>query len=377
MKSIKRLKPLIKLESKPVLGVGICLMLANIFGFITLSKEMNKLWKSYLVGGIGQFGNVMGNGDLVGDLLSSEIVTIFIFYLIGIVFLSILSMRYNKSIETSRFLKSLPYTSGERSLVKVGLGALGFTVCFGFYSLIVMIMRSSYTVKLQEIYDVLPLSQIQHQFMSTADLARRLLVLYLTILVVYLFFILVQYIVSHKLGSTLIAICVLASPAFLLSSIQYCLPQLNIRTFSRAIEQLSALAIRGSRGTRVAVTERVNTYSFYFYTGNIEVYLIVFYLIVIGLIVLAIWKLSKCQLLEQADKLIPVKGLRWFFIAGVTLCGSFLICDLYLLLVEPLLQNSIRGDRWLALTIGAVISFIISKNIASIGQVKRKEVKSI
>ena len=92
---------------------------------------------------------------------------------------------------------------------------------------------------------------------------------------------------------------------------------------------------------------------------------------------MAIWKLSKCQLLEQADKLIPVKGLRWFFIAGVTLCGSFLICDLYLLLVEPLLQNSIRGDRWLALTIGAVISFIISKNIASIGQVKRKEVKSI
>lgn len=372
MKSIKRLKPLIKLELKPVLGVGIYLMLVNIFGFITLSKEMNEVWKNYLVGGIGEFVNRVDRIDLIGDIFNNEITTLLIFYLIGMVLLSILSVRYDKSIETSRFLKSLPYTRGERSLVKVGLGTLGLTVCFGFYSLIVMIMQSSYVVKLQEIYNVLPLKQVQHQFMSTTDLARRLLVVYLTILAVYLFFILVQYIVSHKLGSTLIAMCVLVSPAFLLSSIQYCLPQFNIRAFSRVIERLCVLIIRGSTNTNV----RVNSYSFYFYTGNIEVYIIVFYLIVIGLIALAIWKLSPCQFLEQADKLIPIKGFRWLFIAGVTLCGSFLICDLYLLLVEWRSPNSISGDRWFALTIGAVISFIISKNIASIGQVKRKEVKS-
>lgn len=376
MKSIKRLKPLIKLELKPVLGVGIYLMLVNIFGFITLSKEMNEVWKNYLVGGIGEFVNRVDRIDLIRNIFNNEITTLLIFYLIGMLFLSILSVRYDKSIETSRFLKSLPYTSGERSLVKVGLGTLSFTICFGFYSLIVMVMRSSYVVKLQEIYDILPFGQIQDQFMSATDLARRLLVVYLTILAVYLFFILVQYIVSHKLGSTLIAICILASPIFLLGSICYCFPQFDIKIFDRAIGWLYVSVVRGPTGRRMAIQEGGNNYSLYFYAEDIEIYQIAFYLIAIALMILAIWKLSRCQLLEQADKLIPVKELRWVFIAGVTLCGSFLLCDLYLLLVERLLRNSISGDRWFALTIGAVISFIISKNIASIGQVKRKEVKS-
>ena len=104
-------------------------------------------------------------------------------------------------------------------------------------------------------------------------------------------------------------------------------------------------------------------------------YQIIFYILVsIGLVV-AIRKLSKLQLLEENDKLIPVVGLRWFFIIGVTLCGGFLVCDVYLYFIEPLLETSSIVCKWLSLVLGFVASFMIAKKIACIGLGKRKGVR--
>lgn len=373
MKSIKRLKPLIKLELKPVLWISIYLMLVNIFSFIIIKQSMNERWIDYLLGGIGNLYNRTDRADLISELFTSATDVSILLYLLGIMILSFVSLKHDKGLETGRFLKGLPYTSGERSLVKVSLGSLGYTISFLVYSIGLVIMQRAYCEKVKEIYEVIPIGQIQDQLFNTSKLLVILFVLYLVGLAFYLFCMLVQYIVSHKIGSTIITLCALIAPFFLIYSIKYCF---NRSFFSQVGNWLYDLTIGARVSMRVIVVSFEVRSAFNSYVGYMTGYRIIFYIVVIIALILAIWKLSKRQFLEEVDKLIPITGLRWLFVVGVTLCGSFLVCDLYLGFIEPLLAGSISAYKWLALVIGAIISFIVAKKIAFIGFNKRKEVKA-
>lgn len=375
MKSIKRLKPLIKLELKPVLGVGIYLMLVNILCFMNIKQDMNELWRSYLSGGIAQFYERMNRIDWLRDLFWNQIYYTIGLYFMGLIVLSLISFKQDKNLETGRFLKSLPFTSGERSFVKVLLGSLGYTISFAIYALGLSLMLGNYTEKLTEVYEVTPIWQISGQLFDIPELLVLMFVVYLLGLALYLFCILVQYIVSHQIGSIAIAICVIGAPFFLLRSISACFGLDRESVIVKFGEWFFALALGGHVPMQITVAGYEQKGEFYSYIQYMLSYQIIFYILVsIGLVV-AIRKLSKLQLLEENDKLIPVAGLRWFFIIGVTLCGGFLVCDVYLYFIEPLLETSSIVCKWLSLVLGFAASFMIAKKIACIGLGKRKGVR--
>lgn len=376
MKSIKRLKPLIKLELKPVMWIGIYLMLVNVCSFIGIKQGMNNLWRDYTVGGIGCFYNRYGRLDLIRILYINITSMSILAYLLGMLILSFVSFKQDKSLETSRFLKALPYTSGERSLVKVSLGSLGYTINFILYSVGIVIMQRACSEKVREIYEVTPIGQIQDQLFNTPKLLMMLFVLYIIGLALYLFFVLVQYIVSHRIGSVIITLCVLGAPFFLIESIGYCFRLERGSLVYELSSWLNGLTIGVSVPMRVRIQGFESRMSWYSITEYMVGYRIIFYMVIIGVCLLGIWKLSKHQLLEEVDKLIAIKGFRAFFIMGVTLCGSFLVGDIYLWFIDPLLASSISGAKWFVLVVGAIISFMIAKKIAFIGFNKRKEVKA-
>ena len=379
MKSVKSLKPLIKLELMPVLGIGICLMLANIFICINLNKELDLVWRDYIATGIGSSsirGEYADGIDLIRNIVEEKFAEVSVCYLIGVLFFSIFSMSYERETETSHFLKSIPYTTGERSLVKIGTTMVGYTTYFGIYSVVTLLIHRNYVAKFKEIYDVLAYGELQRQFMQGIDVGMNLLVIYLEILAVYLFLMLVQYIVCHKIGAGIIGICTLIAPIFIISSLGYCFSDFILENpiwvaFSDA---LTFIAFKGGRSSVVDIEGGSNN-PYFFYVDYSLGPKIIWYAIVIGILVFGISKLSKHQLLEEADKLIPIKGFRWVFIAGVIVCGSLLACDMYRWLIEPMMQNSITGTRYFVVLVGGILSFFISNRIATSGQFKGKEVK--
>ncbi len=378
MKSIKSLKPLIKLELKPVLGIGICLMLANIFICINLNKELDLVWRDYIATGIGSSsirGEYADGIDLIRNIVEEKFAEVSVCYLIGVLFFSIFSMSYERETETSHFLKSIPYTTGERSLVKIGTTMVGYTTCFGIYSVVTLLIHRNYVAKFKEIYDVLAYGELQRQFMQGIDVGMNLLVIYLEILAVYLFLMLVQYIVCHKIGAGIIGICTLIAPTFIISSLGYCFSDLILKNpIGEAFTDALIFIVFKGRGNRLVDIQGVgNIYSFYIdYSLGSK---IIWYVIVGGILVLGISKLSKHQLLEDADKLIPIKGFRWIFVIGVVVCGSLLACDMYRWFIEPMLQNNITGARYFVALVGGILSFFIGNKIAMSGQFKGKEVK--
>ena len=379
MKSIKSLKPLIKLELKPVLGIGICLMLANIFIGINLNKELDLVWRDYIATGIGSSsirGEYADGIDLIRNIVEDKFAEVSVCYLIGVLFFSIFSMSYERETETSHFLKSLPYTTGERSLVKIGTTMVGYTTCFGIYSVVILLIHGNYVAKFKEIYDVLAYGELQSQFMQGIDVGINLLVIYLEILAVYLFLMLVQYIVCHKIGAGIIGICTLIAPTFIISSLGYCFSDLILKSpiwevFTNA---LTFIAFKGGRSSVVDIEGGSNN-PYFFHVDYSMGPKIIWYVVIIGMLVFSIRKLSKHQFLEDADKLVPIKGFRWIFVIGVVVCGSLLACDMYCWLIEPMMQNSITGTRYFVVLVGGILSFFISNRIATSGQFKGKEVK--
>ena len=379
MKSVKSLKPLIKLELMPVLGIGICLMLANIFICINLNKELDLVWRDYIAKGIGSISiteGYTGSIDLIRNIIEEKLAEVVVCYFIGVLFFSIFSMSYEREMETSRFLKSLPYTTGERSLVKIGTTMVGYTTCFGIYSVVTLLIHGNYVAKFKEIYDVLPYGEIQGQFMQGIDVGMNLLVIYLEILAVYLFLMLVQYIVCHKIGAGIIGICTLIAPIFIISSLGYCFSDFILENpiWVAFTDALTFIVFKG-RGGRLVDIEGGSINPYYFQVDYLLGPKIIWYVVVSGILVFSVSKLSKYQLLEEADKLIPIKGFRWVFIAGVIVCGSLLACDMYRWLIEPMMQNSITGTRYFVVFVGGILSFFISNRIATSGQFKGKEVK--
>ncbi|QEH67567.1 hypothetical protein [Cellulosilyticum sp. WCF-2] len=375
MKSIKRLKPLIKLELKPVIGVGIYLMLVNILCFMNIKQDVNELWRSYLSGGIARLYERMNRVDWLKDLFWSQVYYTIGLYLIGLIILSLISFKQDKNLETGRFLKSLPFTSGERSFVKVILGSLGYTLSFLIYVLGLSVMLSHYTGKLIEVYEVTPISQISNQLFDIPQLLVLMFIVYLLGLVFYLFCVLLQYIVSHQIGSLVIAICVIGAPFFLLRSISKFFGLGRETGLVKFGEWFFALTVGGQIPIEVRIASYEQKGGFYFYIQYMLYYQIVFYTLVSIGLVLAIRKLNKLQPLEEFDKLIPIAGFRWFFIMGVTLCGGFLVGDVYLYFIEPLLETSSIVCKWLSLVLGFAASFMIAKKIACIGLGKRKGVR--
>lgn len=379
---MKRLKALIKMELKPALLIGVYFLLVDFFILLTIRGRIQGTWREFLLNGIKTF---MGynEGIRVADIFIENTLYIMLFSIIGMMGLVYGSFKNDKSIETGRFLKSLPYTMRERCLVKMSVGIVTFTMTYIFYAIGVLALHISCLNRFSEVYRITILSEVYNQIFDRGELIKVLVLVYVGCIAIYLFCMMFQYIVSNRLGGIIVSTLVYLSPVFIANSLSaYVSARYTNIIYENIIypltEWLNNLMIvfgyqsYGELGVNVstAVTISDDTIINYTYVSLIG-HRIVFYG-VIGLISLVIiLKLCVVERIEKSDYFIPSKCFRGIFTCGVTVCGGLLLGDIYLMFSN----QTNMGIAYGLITFGGIISFLVARKIASIGIRKGKEVR--
>lgn len=366
---MNRLKALIKMEMKPALLMGILFLSVNILGLLMIQGRVNSMWNNYLNNGLSDFywGALI---NITGGNFFQNSFTVGILYMILLIILVFSTFRYEKSVEISRFLKSLPYTERERCLVKVGVGVGVLTISLLVYMVGLLYLRHYSMGLFQEIMEVTALGSIAEKIFDLGELLRMLALMYVVLMAIYLFMIMVQYMVSSRFGGIIIGMLSAAAPLFMAMSLW------NMLDFS-------------SRDTWIGEVLDGFIYLMAGFTRNIWLedgflgyntylsgfsYHITFYVVIIMLVVTVILYFTKNNRLEDSDLLMPHSVVRIIFIVGVSICSGFSSCFILSVFFRNILFSTI--PTIIQFIVGVVIGFLIAKKIAYIGIKKRKEVKA-
>ena len=371
---MKRLKALIKVEIKPVLLIGLLFLIANIIGFIGIQSQLSSNWREYLIGGLAGHFNWYWLVDIIGRGFFSTIGIVSIIYMGLIITLVFASFRYEKSVEVSRFLKSLPYTQRERCLVKIGVGSGAITIGMLVF-LAELIYLRHYSMNLfAEIMEITALGSMATEIFSLEKILGAVALAYVVLMSAYLFMVMVQYMVSHRMAAIIIGILSALAPLFIIE-VSMALFDIswasNIGQVARSIVYVMASFVSSA-----TVYGNEGVYGYYGHVSYLTgfIYHLAFYVGVMIASLLGILYFAKANRLENSDLLIPNPVVRVIFMVGVSMCGGLSISGLLniffggvLLMANPLPIVILFG-------IGVVISFLIAKKIAFIGIKKRKEV---
>lgn len=371
---MKRLKALIKVEIKPALLIGILFLIVNLLGFIQIQSSINGIWKSYLMSGIAGYFNYYRLINIIGRIIFEASLVVGILYMMLLIALVFSSFRYEKSIEVSRFLKSLPYTERERCFVKVGTGIMTLTIGIMVYLVEILYLHHYSRSVFQEIMDVTSLGSIAQEIFSLGKLLKIVALIYVVLIAGYLFMVMVQYMVSNRLTGIVIGILSAFAPLFILNSVIMFFDISWDSWIGKIVDVFTYLMIHFV--DYADINWNPDSYiGRYAYVSGFG-YHIAFYLGIITLIVMAILYFTRTNRLENSDLLMPHSVVRMIFIAGVSVCGGFTIYYLSSLFSNYILFRDNVAPRIVILIVGAVISALIAKKIAYIGIKKRKEVKA-
>ena len=374
---MKRLKALIKMELKPALFIGAYFLLVNLWALFVVQNRMQNIYNSVLVDGIQDF-IAYNSGLNMSNTFMQNILEVMLFTLIGILVLTYASFKNDKSIEIGRFLKSLPYTTRERCLTKIGIGVGTFTLTYLVYVGGMIFLNNSYLNQFREFYEVTVLSETYTQIFNNVELMKALGLVYVGCIAIYLFSVMFQYLVSHRVGSVIVAVLVYAAPVFIFNSISDLsntlspLNQLNEVVLEPFADWINELMIVfeyigwGVIGTSMNIS---NDYTFSYSYMGLTGYRLAFYVILSFVALGIILKVSQSDAIEKSDYLIPSRIFRTIFTCGVTVCSTLLVGDVYCMY-----SNQMNGVTMLSfMFIAAVVSFFIAKRIARIGM--RKEAR--
>ena len=361
---MKRLKALIKLEAMPALFVGIYLLIVNLGAIMQQRNTINTIWNEYLKCGIVKAFNEYYYIDMYSRVFYTPIVMLVILHLLGIGTLVLLSFKNDKSIETGRFLKSLPYTIKERNFVKVSIGLLTYTVTYLVYVVGSYFSAASMVEKYDEIFKVTTLAAIKNEIFAIERVFAPILLAYLIVVAAYLFLTMLQYAVNHLAGGMIIGVLTLISPFFILFSGYICLKNEQI---NHILDKIAVGLVNIVEYIPIYHMDKDTSYDMgydyiTYYPLRIAAILIGI-LITLGLIIY----FSHKQRIEKEDILIPNKVVQVIFIIGVTICSGLLMGDLYRVFVYGLFMYSSIDIGYMIMAIGCVIGGIISYKIAHIG----------
>lgn len=278
---------------------------------------------------------------------------------IGFMLVSVLQVyiqfQSEKKQEVSRFIKSLPIKDENLSITKILLGILNITILFVILYIGLLVIKHNNMFWVEDIYNT---SNVRDSIMALDQLIYPLFLIYLATVCFYTFLVMVQYMVSNNLASIVIGILVWFAPMFIVLTTKLVVGYYNmslginwVSTFwlnpSFYIVDLEYLILGGTSG---AIVRKLNIH-----------YLISLVLIIVN-IIFAI-RISMKNLIEDENKFIPLKSVRFIFILGVTICSSLLVSYIYL----GLLDRSYYAVRpTIALIAGGLLGFVVSRRIARI-----------
>lgn len=373
---MKRLKALVKVETKPAVFMGLYFLVVSVIAMMMMQMDINTTWRNYLVRGINGFDL----WDIYRGMFSLTL-TLMIAYTVGVFVLVYAQFKNDKNLEIGRFLKGLPYTIRERSLVKISMGILSFTLPFILFVIGMLILRTNTLNLGQEIYAVSPYASVVEVITRIDTLVSFLFVNYLGVIVVYLFLNMLQYLISSNLGSLVIGACILPAPLYLFYSVRTNFSLVGER-FQPVVDAFYALFLNFTHMERLQIHsvqayETVQLYdsNFIYYTYNKEIGIrALFCILLLLLFSFMLWKVvAKCKM-EETDLLMASPITRGIFITGVTLCTAFAVTDLTSYIITPLISTNSRVQLPITLIIGGIIGAVISTKIANIGRTKKREV---
>lgn len=370
---MKRLKALIKMEIKPALLVGVLFLVANLIGFMQIQGRLTSSWKNYLEGGLSGYFSWYSLINIMGDTFFQAIFTVGVLYMILLIMLVFASFRYEKSVEISRFLKSLPYTERERCLVKIGVGIVISTIGMLVYLAGLMYLREYSMGLFQEIIEVTAIGNIVQEVFSLERLLEMLALTYVVLIAGYLFMVMVQYMISHRIGGIIIGILSAFAPLFMIV-MSFLLFDISWDSWIGKIGNAFAYLMTNFIDyTHINFGVTDSYWERYTYVTGFG-YHLAFYGVIIALSLIGILYFSKINQLENSDLLIPHPVVRVIFMVGVSICGGLSIGGLIRMFFSEILLTASSAPTMILFIIGAVISFLIAKKIAYIGIKKRKEV---
>lgn len=370
---MKRLKALIKMEMKPALLMGILFLATNMLFLLMLQGNMNSMWQVYLGGGLTGYFGWRRLINIIGEMFFQYNILVGTLYMILLIILVFSTFRYEKSIEVSRFLKSLPYTERERCLVKVGVGVGVLTIGLLMYMVGLLYLHHYSMGLFQEIMEVTALGSIAEEIFDLGKLLKMLALMYIVLVAIYLFMMMVQYMVSSRLAGIIIGILSAVAPLFMAVSLRDIFDISSDTWIGEVIDGFIYLMVGFTGGVELFSEETGNFYARYTYLSGFG-YHIAFYVVIIILVAVTIVYFTKNNRLEDSDLLIPHPIVRIIFIVGVSICSgcsSYYILNVFLGYVLLITVHPI-----VLFIVGVIIGFLIAKKIAYIGIKKRKEVKA-
>ncbi len=358
---MKKLSALIKIERRPVIFMSIYFLIINVIAIIAIMGQINSNWKSYLARGIE--GAHMWVMD---DFVYNITYILLIGYGIGVLVLVYLQFKNDKSIEISRFIKSLPYTNGQRGFVKIGLGVLSITTTFAIY-VIMFFMARNYAMNLfGEIYTVTAFEQATMYLNRVSVYLSFMGITYARMLVIYLIFVMCEYLISHNIGSLVVAILATIAPVYIWFSGVYSVMRNTITNQIR--EWLYRVYVDYTTWGKIEI-KSVNEWDYLEYriTENGGIVFGI-YVVVILICSFVIAVQIKKQCVENADILMPGKLTRYVFISGVALCSACLVRDIGRMVIGQICFGYPVIVLYILLIIGLVSGSYIAIKITHIGR---------
>ena len=363
---MKRLKALIKIELPSTLIVTLYFIVVSLGLLIATQgkiadKEGECLFRTFI--DIAKYQDMLNCNDIFLNVRFKGT----ILFLIGCALLVYSSFRKDKDYEIGRFLKSLPYTTKERLLVKVGMHLGSLLIGILTFGIGMSVVNHQAMNRFRYIYEGISGGELHLQIMASHQVLKMMIVTLLTCITFYLFLLMMQYVMMNNLMSVVNGVLIFFAPIYLSRSL------LNyFRSFIGNIIDVVCVFLKQQVMAEGKITMayrfvKGREYSVYIdaVLGSIKPY-VISYGICIIIILALVYVFYKRYKLEESDLMIPNKYCRGIYRIGVTVCSAFLVGDVMRYLTGTYVYgNESLLNPWLL--IGAAIGFIISKKIAQIG----------
>lgn len=368
---MKQLKPLLKIEGKIAALMSLVFLVMTLFGLMIIQTVVNEQWGIFLYRGISEF-----NRWDIFDVLSGPVTALMVAYSMGILMLVFFQYKNEHNIEINRFLKSLPFTSSQRFIVKFSVGLLSFTIPFIILIGGVLILKGNALALYEEIYKVTPLYGAFNIVNRTSDVVAFLVTHYMSIVMLYVFFNMMEYLISNHLGSIVIGVCILPAPYYIISSIGWNFDlEMRFRGLTDIMNAIyasfdrSAILPLGVNSNMGRAWEQI----YFSHIGDISIRIIAMSILIVVFGAILLFSVRNYRV-ENEDILMKSKWTRILFIMGVTACSALAVTDLVAAIILPVLGTNLDHALYLTLPIGAVIGGVIATKIAHIGINQKKGV---
>lgn len=366
---MKNLKALIKMERTPALVMSIYFLVVNIIAGIALLGPINTNWQRYLAKGVGE----VNNWEIVSNIYPITLMVL-IGYGIGLLVLVYLQFKKDKSIEISRFIKALPYTNGQRAVVKMGMGILSFTVPFIIYIIMFLFIRNYATNLYGEMLRVTAFEEVATYLNRLSVYLSFIGITYIRLIMIYLILIMCEYLISHNIGSLIIAILSSSAPLYLWFSMTVDIDSSSGTYVYKIGEWFYKVYMNYTNWGRIQIAG-ANEWDYIDYTITEDGGMVcMIYLVLIVICSLVISIQVKKQRVENADIFIPRKLTRYVFIVGVVLCSGCLVRDIGRLILGEIALGYPRMILHVLLVIGLMVGAFVATKIAHIGIQSKREV---